>query len=447
MLIRSLTLSAALAATAVSAELLTIPIRKVPDKEHHANLLSSHTPPRLTVMRSASAVAATGRKLIRGGPDHEENVVLRDLQNAQYYGTVSIGSPPQEFEMVFDTGSADLWVPGQSCSSKSDNCSSKSAYVKTASSSFSDVDTGAMSDFSIRYGSGDVFGKFGVDTVTVAKGYTVANQTFALVDSTDGLGDVYKNAAFDGILGLAFPAISQDPLANTLIANLKDQEGVDRAMFAFYLGDEANGELAIGGYNKDRMQNPELINWIPLAMPAYWLVAMDQVKFGDTVITTGQTGGIMDTGTSLIYGPREQVMSMIEAIPEAELIPQLQLYHIPCETDLPDLEFQMGKKAYNITGDELMMVFSQDGEDYCIFSIAVMEFAGSSEFDTRDEVLDEKMMDEIKNFAGVASSPIPRQFLHNTWLMGDSFLRQQYSIYDYENKRFGLAELNKDMEE
>mmetsp|Transcript_20105 Transcript_20105/g.36140 ORF Transcript_20105/g.36140 Transcript_20105/m.36140 type:complete len:271 (+) Transcript_20105:687-1499(+) len=256
-----------------------------------------------------------------------------------------------------------------------------------------------------------------------------------------------KNAAFDGILGLAFPAISQDPLANTLIANLKDQKGVDRAMFAFYLGDEADGELAIGGYNKARMQNPELINWIPLAMPAYWLVAMDQVKFGDTVITTGPTGGIMDTGTSLIYGPEKQVMSMIKAIHKAELIPQLQLYHIPCETGLPDLEFQMGEKAYNIPGDELMMVFSQDGKDYCIFSIAVMKFAGSSEFDTRDEVLDEKMMDEIKNFAGVASSPIPKNFLSNTWLMGDTFLRQQYSIYDYENKRFGLAELNKDMEE
>ena len=42
MLIRSLALSTALAATAVSAELLTIPIRKVPDKEHHANILSSH---------------------------------------------------------------------------------------------------------------------------------------------------------------------------------------------------------------------------------------------------------------------------------------------------------------------------------------------------------------------------------------------------------------------
>mmetsp|Transcript_40046 Transcript_40046/g.86360 ORF Transcript_40046/g.86360 Transcript_40046/m.86360 type:complete len:447 (+) Transcript_40046:74-1414(+) len=446
MLFRAIAVSAALAATAVSADLLTIPIHKVPDEEHHANLLSSHTPP-LAVMSSVTAVAVTSRKLIRGSPDREENIVLHDLKNTQYYGKIKVGTPPQEFEMVFDTGSSDLWVPGPSCASNSDNCSSKSAYVKTASSSFSEVAAGSMSNFSIRYGSGDVSGKFGLDTVTVAEDCTVEGQTFALVDSTDGLGDVYENAAFDGILGLAFQALSQDPQANTFIANLQDQDGVDRAMFAFYLGDESDGELAIGGYNEDRMQNPNEINWVPLAMPAYWLIAMDQVKFGDTVITTGQTGGIMDTGTSLIYGPEDQVMSMIDAIPGAELIPQLQLYLIPCETDLPDLEFQIGGQPYNIPGDELMMKFSQDGEDYCIFSIAVMEFAGSSEFDTIDEVLEEKIVDEIKNFAGVASSPIPEEFSSNTWLMGDSFLRLQYSIYDYENERFGLAELKEDMEE
>jgi len=444
MLFRAIAVSAALAATAVSADLLTIPIHKVPDEEHHANLLSSHTPP-LAVMSSVTAVAVTSRKLIRGSPDREENIVLHDLKNTQYYGKIKVGTPPQEFEMVFDTGSADLWIPAQSCLTKSKNCSAKKPYDETASSSYSEVAPDAKSDFSIRYGSGVVTGKFGMDKITVADDYTVEDQTFAQVDSTDGLGVIYEHAKFDGILGLAFPGISRDTGVNTFMANLQDQADVDLTMFSFFLGNKADGELAIGGYNEKMMQDPDNINWIPVAKPAYWLIAMDRVTFGDTVITTGQTGGIMDTGTSLIYGPEEQVNSIIQSLEGAQLVPQLGLYKIPCDTDIPNLEFQIGGQPYNIPGDQLKITDKSD--QVCFFGVAVMKFAASSEFDTLDEELEERVVDEIKNLAGEASSPVPTEFQHNTWLMGDSFLRQQYNVFDYDNSKFGLAELRDDLKE
>jgi hypothetical protein len=196
----SIAASVGLAATAAAAaELIRIPISKIPDDQHAANLLASHSsavPVLVTATKPAAAnvvVAATSRKLFRSGTQREEeNVILHDLKNAQFYGTLKVGTPPQEFEVIFDTGSSDLWVPNLTCTSESMNCASKTTFDKTKSSSYTDVSSGAKTVFDITYGSGEVRGAYGVDRVTLADDYTAEEQTLALVDSTDGLGEICK---------------------------------------------------------------------------------------------------------------------------------------------------------------------------------------------------------------------------------------------------------------
>ena len=60
----------------------------------------------------------------------------------------------QEFQVVFDTGSSDFWVPSASCGKKSTNCEAKKAYDPAKSSTYSSVPSGRQTSFQIKYGSG-----------------------------------------------------------------------------------------------------------------------------------------------------------------------------------------------------------------------------------------------------------------------------------------------------
>lgn len=160
-------------------------------------LLSLHVPPTIMMSssKSASAAIATERKLIRGVKQlghEEENVILKNTLNAQYIGELKIGTPPQSFNVVFDTGSSDLWVPGEKCATESPNCADKSTFKTGASSTNKAVAEGAKQDFAIHYGSGPVSGSFSVDQVVVGQDDEVDDQTFALVDNTAGLGLLCK---------------------------------------------------------------------------------------------------------------------------------------------------------------------------------------------------------------------------------------------------------------
>jgi cathepsin D len=230
-------------------------------------------------------------------------------------------------------------------------------------------------------------------------------------------------AKFDGILGLAFPELSRDPDVNSLIQTLKDEGVLEKSMFAFYLGDDSDGELAVGGYDASRMQGE--ISWVDLVYPAYWLVAIDQVSFGGVPVSTiGESAAIMDTGTSLIYGPESQVSPMAEQL-GGQFVPQVGLFLIPCDATIPDLEFTVGGKAVTIAGKQL--VVKDDSGKYCFFGVAIMDIGVESRV--------------VENLAGTPSMPIPSKFRGNTWLMGDTYLRQIYTIWDYENKKFGIADL------
>ena len=85
-----------LATQGVLAGVTKVPIFQAPKEQFLSNLLSTHTPPRL-IKPSSNKASSTQRKLLRKEEQDTnyspgENIVVRDLRNAQYYGEVHIGS-------------------------------------------------------------------------------------------------------------------------------------------------------------------------------------------------------------------------------------------------------------------------------------------------------------------------------------------------------------------
>lgn len=224
--------------------------------------------------------------------------------------SIGIGSPPQNFSVIADTGSANLWVPAVSCGFLS--CGQHARFDEGASSTYTPNGTG----FEITYASGPVRGYLSGDEVALG-GVCVRRVTFAEVTDASGLGPAYLLGAFGGILGLAFRALSVDDLPPVFQLALA-QGALAAPQFAFYLGGDGgggplppdDGELFLGGYNPAHADGP--LTWLPVTMEAYWQVDLAGVSLGGAPVGGGDVrSAILDTGTSLIVGPVDAVGAIV----------------------------------------------------------------------------------------------------------------------------------------
>merc|ERR1712023_201977 len=167
--------------------------------------------------------------------------------------------------------------------------------------------------FKVQYGSGPVEGVFNKDTVTVG-GIDVKGQTFAEISTVSfgPLNIAFAVGKFDGLLGLGFKTISQYHIP-TPFEQMISQKLISEPVFAFYLPDDASatGELVLGGIDKSHYTG-ELVS-VPLTNESYWEVSLDGMKFGDDAVVTSSMKAIIDSGTSLLAGPKDSVSKLSTA--------------------------------------------------------------------------------------------------------------------------------------
>jgi len=237
-------------------------------------------------------------------------VDITNYADAQYYGDITIGTPPQNFTVVFDTGSSNLWVPSASCSWLNLACWFHSRYDSSKSKTY--IANGAP--FDIEYGSGSLSGFLSQDTVSIG-GLNVVNQVFAEAVYEPGL--TFLVAQFDGILGLAFQSISVDGVV-PLWYNMIEQNLVQEQIFSFWLnrneGSNPGGELILGGTDPSHYTGD--IFYVPLSNKTYWEFKLQDVQISGKSIgfCSGGCQAISDTGTSLIAGPADSVTKLNDAL-------------------------------------------------------------------------------------------------------------------------------------
>jgi hypothetical protein len=316
----------------------------------------------------------------------QANEPLTNTQNTEYYGVIEIGTPAQNFSVIFDTGSSNLWVPSVDCTDI--GCQGKNAYNSVLSSTYQ----ADGQSIHISYGTGSMTGILDIDTVCVA-GICAEDCTFAEAQT---LANFFAGSPFDGILGLAYQSIAADNVV-TWFDDAVAQNNMD-SVFAFYLNNGGSGSvLTLGGYDSSYYTGSISYHTLYLDLGNYYMITFNGIAAGTRSIGlncgSSNCRAIVDSGTSFLMGPNRDVSTLLTYL---NVKSDCSNYN-----SLVDVEITIGSNTYNIPKEIYVLKSSGLFGQNC--QVAIQGMGGSE------------------------------------WIFGDTFMRAWYSVFDHEEKRVGFA--------
>lgn len=329
-------------------------------------------------------------------------IPLTNYESLQFYGTIRVGTPPQKFTVIFDTGSSDIWIPGAKCH----DCSGSNRYISNDSTTYIEM-AGIFED---QYGSGSVRGPIQQETIQVGE-FILPNVAIGQVEYQDEAIRLFQS---DGIVGLGFEGLAKITRP-TLFDHLKLNYPETRRQFSLYLNPHPDAfpqsELILGGYDTELAG--ENATWIfsPVLHTrhqhwlGFWTILMTCVTIGDqyTLCEGGSKAAVVDSGTSLLLIPSDEYYPLMD--------------HICQATGSACHNSSFGYSCFGCTHDDFpTLAFTlAPGQEFTLFGTDYVRCDG----------------DICIPLIDVSSS--------NVWVLGDVFLRTFYTLFDIEKQRIGFA--------
>lgn len=310
----------------------------------------------------------------------------QDGTDYSYFAQVQLGSANTPLYMLLDTGAAQTWVMGPTCTSEP--CTNHNSFGAPNSTSFKAVEG---STWSVKYGSGSCSGSFGNDSLSFA-GMTLP-VTLGIANITS---DDFNNFPMDGILGLS-QATGQYP---SFIQSLVASKSLKSNLFAISLNRESDGpntgEISFG--SPDAAKYTGSVSYTPVSANSDgdWAISMDGLSFsGKDAGVTGKLAYI-DTGTSYIFGPPAEVAQFHALVPGAKSSDDYT-WTVPCTTTT-SLTFTFSGATYNVSSEDWVSPMAN----------------------------------------GVCTSNVfGNDIITGQWLLGDTFLKNVYAVFDIDGSRIG----------
>ncbi|RYP48190.1 hypothetical protein DL769_011231 [Monosporascus sp. CRB-8-3] len=131
-----------------------------------------------------------------------------------------------------------------------------------------------------------------------------------------------------------------------------------------------------------------------------WAIPLDDVMVDSQPVGLKGKTAYIDTGTTYAFAPKDQVAALFDMIPGASSGDDGSSYTVPCDSSVP-VAFTFAGASWNISSADLLSATSDD--NVCTANIFGIEVVKGS------------------------------------WLLGDVFLKNVYSVFDLDESRIGFA--------
>uniref|UniRef100_A0A7S2U0L1 Peptidase A1 domain-containing protein n=1 Tax=Lotharella oceanica TaxID=641309 RepID=A0A7S2U0L1_9EUKA len=338
----------------VSGHKYYAPLRRREDhltvrKNRHTKLMHRHRQLLNTTGDALISIALKTRK-------HAKQVLLED-HGSEFTGPVMIGSPGQEQQCIFDTGSSMAWIMSTKCTT--DVCKMHHQFDSAKSETWESSD----SKMNIQFGTGSLSGTLCKDRVKLG-GFDLGKVVLGEITETDG--SVFT-LPFDGICGLSYKMQHDDRYC--FLDSIENSDQLKEKSFTFYFGE--NDSALIFGEPDSNVRSSE-VQWYPVSRKFYWETHLRDVTIDGVSVKDQDKNAtvVFDTGTSVLTMPTSSATTTMKLLQTAGLnCKQIERGEAP-------------EVCYHFEGRESICLkhWYEKGESGCTASLMTLDLADENIF-------------------------------------------------------------------